>query len=237
MLHSMEITTKHYVEELRILMNANANRQYALAMKKYLRNKFEFFGINSPLRKELFRKYVKENGWPEIAAIEMICKELYSQPEREMHYFAMEMIERNIKKLNRSDIKLFEFMIVTNSWWDTVDFIAASALGKFFRNYPDLIDQVTKVWMDSGNIWLQRSCILFQLKYKKSTNTELLFDYIDKLKSSDEFFIKKSIGWSLREYSKHNPEEVILYTDRTILKPLSRKEALRIIEKKKSLKE
>jgi len=123
-------------------------------------------------------------------------------------------------------------MIVSNAWWDTVDFIAAGTLGRFFRMFPDLVTKLTKEWMVSGNIWLQRSCILFQLKYKKDTDTELLYSFIEKLTSSNEFFIQKSIGWALREYSKVNPPEVLRYTESTELKPLSRREALRIIKKK-----
>ena len=232
----MQKSENEYVKGLRILLKANENPENALAMKKYLRDKFEFFGIKSPLRKDLFRGHIKVHGWPEASAMEAVCIEMYSQPEREFHYFAIEMMDRNIKKLNRSAVKLFEFMIVSNAWWDTVDTIAASVLGKFFKMYPDLILEVSKIWMNSGNIWLQRSCILFQLKYKKNTDTELLYSFIDKVKSSDEFFIRKAIGWILREYSKVNPSEVIEFTGRTVLKPLSRKEALRIIEKKKLLK-
>jgi 3-methyladenine DNA glycosylase AlkD len=221
-----------YIDKLRTLLEANADQAYAIRMKKYMRNKFDFFGIKSPLRKELFRSFIKEYGWPATQDLEAVCIALYSQHEREFHYFAMEMAERNINKFNESAVKLFEFMIVTCAWWDTVDFIAANILGRFFRIYPGLIREVTNVWMDSENLWLQRSCILFQLKYKRNTDTELLYSFIERLKASDEFFIQKAIGWFLREYSKINPEEVLNYTGRTVLKPLSRKEALRIIKKK-----
>jgi 3-methyladenine DNA glycosylase AlkD len=225
-----------YIAKLRALLEANTDPVYAAKMKKYMRNKFEFFGINSPIRKILFRSFVKDQGWPAADDLEQVCLELYAQSEREFHYFAMEMAERNLNKFNESPVKLFEFMIVTNAWWDTVDFIAANILGRFFRLYPGLIRDVTKEWMDSENIWLQRSCILFQLKYKKSTDTDLLYSFIERLNNSYEFFIQKAIGWILREYSKVNPEEVLKYTGKTVLKPLSRKEALRIIKKKELMK-
>ncbi len=232
----MKISSSPYVATLRYLLEANADSSNAVLMNKYMRNKFIFFGIKSPKRKELFRLFIKEYGWPQIEEMEPVCMELYSQNEREFHYFAMEMAERNIKKFNTGADKLFEYMIVTNAWWDSVDFIAANILGRFFRIYPETIRIVTKEWMDSGNIWLQRSCILFQLKYKKNTDTDLLYSFIEKLKDSNEFFIQKAIGWILREHSKVNPDEVYRFTERTRLKPLSRREAVRIMKKKNFIK-
>jgi 3-methyladenine DNA glycosylase AlkD len=222
-----------YIAALQILLEANANPTDAAFMKKYMRNQFDYFGIKAPRRKELFRMFIKENGWPSIAEMDTICRDLYSNQERELQYFAMEMADRNIKKFNESAIELFEYMIVTHAWWDTVDYMAANILGRFFRLHPEIVIKVTSKWMDSGNIWLQRSCILFQLKYKKNTDTDLLYSFIRKLNSSDEFFIQKAIGWILREYSKVNPDEVCRFTSGTTLKPLSRREALRIINKKK----
>jgi 3-methyladenine DNA glycosylase AlkD len=225
----MKMINSIYLATLRKLLEANADPAYAVLMKKYMRNQFEYFGIRAPQRKELFRKFIRENGLPAMEETELICKELYLMQEREFHYFAMELAARNCKKLNEPAVKLFEYMIVTKSWWDTVDYISANILGMFFRMYPGLIPEVTDKWMNSENIWLQRSCILFQLKYKKSTDTALLYSFIDKLKTSNEFFIQKAIGWILREFSKINPEEVLNFTGRTVLKPLSRREALRII--------
>jgi 3-methyladenine DNA glycosylase AlkD len=227
----MEKNKDTYIDRLRLILEANADNSYAASMKKYMRNKFEFFGIRSPLRKELFRTFVRDNDWPE-RDMETLCMELYAQPEREFHYFAIEMVDRNLKKFNESSVKLFEYMIVNNAWWDTVDSIAGNILGRFFKKHPQIIKDVTENWMNSENIWLQRSCILFQLKYKRETDTGLLYSFIRRLKFSNEFFIQKAIGWILREYSKVNPDEVLRFTEGVILKPLSRREALRIMKKK-----
>jgi 3-methyladenine DNA glycosylase AlkD len=221
-----------YVSLLGKLLESNIDSANAAKMKKYMRNKFDCFGINSPNRKELFRTFIRENGYPPKEEMERVCREMFEIPQREFQYFAMEMVEKNIKKFNESSVKLFEYMIVSSAWWDTVDFISANILGRFFRIYPELIPKVTSEWMDSENIWLQRSCILFQLKYKKDTDTELLYSFIERLNTSKEFFIQKAIGWVLREYSKVNPEEVYRFAEKTFLKPLSRREALRIMKKK-----
>ena len=101
-----------------------------------------------------------------------------------------------------------------------------------FTNYPELIVPFTEKWMTSGNMWLQRTAILFQLKYKSQTDTELLFKYIIALDGSKEFFINKAIGWALREYSKTNPDIVIKFVTGHKLAPLSKREALKVINKK-----
>jgi 3-methyladenine DNA glycosylase AlkD len=90
-------------------------------------------------------------------------------------------------------------------------------------------DPVTAKWMDSGNMWLQRSALLFQLRYKQQTDEKLLFRYITELTASKEFFIRKAIGWTLREYSKTKPDQVQQFVAKTPMAPLSKKEALRII--------
>jgi 3-methyladenine DNA glycosylase AlkD len=145
----------------------------------------------------------------------------------------MMILEKFGKKTTREFIDLYVFMITTKSWWDTIDYIAANLVGKHFSRYPDQIPAYTEKWMNSGNFWLQRSALLFQLKYKKETDLNLLFDFIERLAHEDEFFIRKAIGWALREYSKTDPETVIKFVESHDLKPLSRKEALKVIERKK----
>ena len=113
-----------------------------------------------------------------------------------------------------------------------VDFIAGTLAGTHFNLYPELIKPVTGRWMKSGNIWLQRSSLLFQLKYKNQTDTRLMFKYIRSLSSSKEFFIQKAIGWVLRQYSKTDPETVIQFVEAHQLPPLSKREALKVINRK-----
>ena len=87
-------------------------------------------------------------------------------------------------------------------------------------------------YIDSENIWLQRTALLFQLKYKEKTDRELLEKTINRLKNTGEFFIDKAIGWILREYSKTNSGWVADLVERVELSKLSKKEALKIINKK-----
>jgi 3-methyladenine DNA glycosylase AlkD len=121
-------------------------------------------------------------------------------------------------------------MLTTRSWWDSVDWIS-KLVGQHFRRYPALIRPVTARWMDSGLLWLQRCCLIFQLFYKDKTDTELLFEYIRRVSRSKEFFLQKGAGWALRQYSRTNPEAVRQFIENTPLAPLTKREGLRLMLK------
>ena len=125
---------------------------------------------------------------------------------------------------------MLEFIITNKSWWDTVDFIASHLVGNYFKKYPDKIEEYINKWMLSKNIWLQRTALLFQLKYKVALNPVLLENIIKQFLYSKEFFINKAIGWILREYSKTNPQWVINFVKKYPLHNLSKREALRLIK-------
>jgi 3-methyladenine DNA glycosylase AlkD len=224
-----------YSHKLISLFSANADPQTAFWAKKYMRNQYEFFGITSPRRGELSKEYISENGLPDYADLPEIIQDLWTADQRELQYFAMVLPEKFKRKWGIEIIELFENMIVNKSWWDTVDWIASHLVGSYFKKFPDQIIPKTDEWMASGNMWLQRTCILFQLKYKKETDTDLLFRFSEELRESKEFFIQKAIGWALRELSKTNPEAVLAFVNEVELKPLSVREGTRIIYKKKGL--
>ena len=218
---------KDYIKPLVKIYATNADKANALPMKKYMRDQFEFHGIKMSLRRSLSKTFIKKYGLPDKIELSQVVKKLWKLPQREYQYFAMELIEKYSKQFDKKDLRLIEYIITTKSWWDTVDFIAARLAGNFFKKFPELIEPETQKWIRSGNIWLQRSAILFQLKYKSETDTKLLFGYINKLSGSKEFFIRKAIGWTLREYSKTNPGAVIEFVKNNELSPLSKKEALK----------
>ncbi len=224
----------NYLKPLQQLFEQNADEAIAVGAKKYMRNRYEFYGIKSPLRKEIIRQFYKENGLPDYDKVEEIVKDCWQQPQREFQYFAMEMLKNIAKKAGKERIELYEFTIVNKSWWDTVDFIAANLVGTHFKLFPEMTIPSASKWIDSDNMWLQRTAILFQLKYKKDTDTKLLTGFIDKMQGSKEFFINKAIGWALREYSKTNAEWVINFTENTQLSNLSKREALKWLNRKNS---
>lgn len=204
------------------LMGAHANAE-AGPMEKYMKNHFPFLGIKSPLRKELSKRLFTEQGVPENW--EEVVRELWEQPEREYQYVALDLVSKVKKRLAPGHIGLLEQLVTTKSWWDTVDFLASHMAGTLLRLNPELMIPSTSRWMESENLWLQRTAILFQLSYKDRTDQELLFSLIRTCASSKEFFIQKAIGWSLREYAKTNATAVYDFVEMTPLANLSKREA------------
>jgi 3-methyladenine DNA glycosylase AlkD len=221
-----------YLQPLSEVFHLNTNQEIAFSMKKYMKGQHEYFGIKSPERRELKKEFLRKHGLPKPEILPVIVKGCWELPQREYQYFIMEVLERLAKKAEKERIDLYEFMILNKSWWDTVDYIASNLVGVHFQKYPEMIYPVTEKWMDSGNMWLQRTSLLFQLKYKKKTDVDLMSDYIQRLQGSKEFFINKAIGWILREYSKTDDDWVRNYVQNYQLAPLSRREALKWMERK-----
>ena len=218
-----------YSQELIALLSEAKNPEIALQQKAYMKNKFEFFGLKAPTRRSIYKPFLLKNNLPEKSEAIEIIKELYKQPQRELHYFAVELAVKYKKQFEIEDIIWIEDLITQNSWWDTVDFVAANIVGAYFQTFPNQIEAVTKKWMNSGNFWLQRTCLLFQLKYKENTDIQLLTKFIIELAPEKEFFIRKAIGWILREYAKTDAEWVKKFVSdyKKILSNLSQKEALK----------
>jgi len=196
----------------------------------YMRHQFEFFGLKAPHWVAISKQIFEENGLPAPADLPALTHLCFEDDHREMHYFALQCVEKTIKKHDAQAIQLLETLICTRSWWDTVDWIA-KLVGIHFKRFPEQIKPVTERWMNSGNLWLQRVSIIFQLSYKKDTDAALLFEYIRRLANSKEFFIQKGAGWALRQYSRTNPEAVRAFIAATPLAPLTRREGLRLMDK------
>ncbi len=219
-----------YLNPLIAKLYENRNPKEAIGQKKYMKNKFEFLGIKTPIRNDILKYHFKTYGKPEKPKMNAYVKYLWNLPEREFQYVAVTLYEKIMKQFIPEDIIILEYMIENKSWWDSVDSIIR--LHKpFFTKFPELIPGNTEKWLADNNIWFQRSALLFQLNFGKDIDKERMFSYILKLKDSKEFFIQKAIGWILRQYSKTHPDEVLRFVHSTELKPLSKREALKIINK------
>ncbi len=221
---------KDYIEALEVAFLLNADPVIKMGKEAYMRNKFVFHGIRAPHIKEIARPFFSKANLPAKDELATIVKILWNKPEREFQYFAQELASKYLKRHDKNDIELYECMVIHKSWWDSVDFIANKLIGSYFQRYPKKVKPYTKKWLRSENMWLQRSALLFQLKYKQDTHTEVLSSVIKSLTGSNEFFINKAIGWALREYAKTNPDWVMDFVDNTELSNLSRREAVRRIE-------
>ena len=221
---------KEFIKILEIEFEKNANPEIAIGQKAYMKNNFDFYGIKTPDRRKIQKPFLVKKYLPPKKDLEKIVKTLWKKPEREYQYFSQELTEKYSKQFDKSDIELFEFMIINKSWWDTIDFIAPKLVGEYFKLYPEQRNNHIEKWIVSGNIWLQRTAILFQLNYKVDLDKNFLAYIIHSLLGSKEFFINKAIGWILRQYSRTNPSWVIDFVNKTDLNALSKKEALRIIQ-------
>jgi 3-methyladenine DNA glycosylase AlkD len=214
---------------------AQANAERSNTMEAYMKNHFQFFGIPMPERRAILKSVSIAYADTTKATARTLALQLYEKPQREFHYCAIELLIQNCsKKLALNDIHWIEKLLLTYSWWDTVDTISKYVLGRYLAQFPEQTNTVIEKFSNSSDIWLNRSTLLFQLDYKKNTNFSVLEAVCEHFKESTEFFIQKAIGWALREYGKTNPIAVQNYVIRTNLKPLSKKEALRSIEKQKS---
>jgi len=221
---------KHpFVKSLNALFLRHTNVAYAVGMKAYMLNQFEFFGIKSAPRRKLDKDFAKANPIASQDELITIVKALYALPQREFHYCAIELIAFHKKLWDENIISLFEYCITHNSWWDTVDHLASECFPTYFNTFSKQIKPVTQYWNKSDNIWLQRSSIMFQKSFKSKTDIALLKKYILHCAHSKEFFVQKAIGWALREYAKTNPTWVIEFVKlhENILPALSKREALK----------
>lgn len=217
-----------YLEKIKSAYQPNANPQNAVHMKRYMKERFEFYGIKTPLREQLSRQVMQAEGIPdEPEVLKQLCRYCFDEPHREMQYFVKDILLKSLRKLDASYLSLIEELIGRKSWWDTVDFLSPKIAGPLLLRYPELIIPYTERWIQAENIWYQRAGLLFQLDYKAQTDAGLLFDYIRQRAGSPEFFVKKAAGWALRQYSRTAPEAVIDFVRKTDLSSLTEREALR----------
>jgi 3-methyladenine DNA glycosylase AlkD len=217
-----------YLTAIKKIYAANGDAANAKGAKAYLLNQFEFYGIKTPLRREICKAFYKANPIKDHNELSILIKECFAEPQRELHYFAIELLGHHKKMWSKKTLPLIEWMITHKSWWDSVDSTNSNVIGKFFLTYPELIEEYTYKWNRSSNKWLQRMSILFQLMYKEKTNTTLLTDYIEYCQFEEDFFIRKAIGWALRSYAKTNAKWVIHFIKaHPQLSNLSKREALK----------
>lgn len=201
----------------------------AVHMKAYLRDQFEFYGIKSPQRRDILRAYLAEHGVPDLARSKAIVTLCWQDPHREMQHTAMELLQRRVKELTLNDLPLLEHMVTHKSWWDTADFISYKLIGRLLASHADQQTAIARRHADSDNLWLMRVSLIFQLLRKEQTDTDLLAESIRKHQAHPDFFIRKAIGWALRDYSRTDPAWVKEFVAQTELSPLSKREALKHI--------
>lgn len=206
--------------------SSRGDRSIAEQQSAYMRNLFPFLGLKKPLRdllqKESFKSYPIDTEQELIDVIKI----LWEKAEREYQYAALDLLYRYKKLWSDASFKLFEELIRSKSWWDTVDCIASKLVGGYLIDRPDT-QKIMDRWIDDESMWIRRTALIYQLTYKQKTDSEKLFSFCRKRMHEKEFFIQKAIGWALRQYGSSHPEMVVnfLIQERGSLAPLSFREA------------
>lgn len=221
----MDIKNK-FIAELKQEFEKNRNDTISKEQSGYMKNLFPFLGLKKPIRSEAEKKVINKYKDLDENLLHEIILSLYEMEFREYQYTACELAFVHKNLLSEKSLSIFEKMIRNKSWWDTVDSIATKLMGYLLQKYDHLQKNMDK-WILDPNLWIKRSAILFQLKYKDKTDEKKLFDYCKKTMNEKEFFIRKAIGWALREYSKTDNSSVRDFVDknRSFLSNLSIKEA------------
>ncbi|MER7462429.1 DNA alkylation repair protein [Streptomyces sp. NPDC097981] len=216
------------LERLTTAYGAAADPVQARSMAAYMKDVAPFLGIRTPLRRELTKAVTARTPKPaeaDLAALVLRCWEL---PEREYHYFAVDYLRGHVRACSSGFLPVVRHLIVTVPWWDTVDHLAAHAVGPLVAADPALT-AVTDEWIGDEDLWLARTALLHQLRYKSATDAGRLFAYCRRQGGHPDFFVRKAIGWALREYAKTDPEAVRAFVaaEGDALSPLSVREALK----------
>ena len=157
---------------------------------------------------------------------------------REERYAVIELIGYRTYESFRTPgaLPLYEELISTGAWWDYVDTIASHRLGELLRRYPKQLRAILREWAVSDDLWKRRSAILAQLGFKADTDLKLLYDCMRPSLDRPELFLRKAIGWALRQHAWTDPKEVVRFVraHQKRLSPLSKREALKNISRKSS---
>jgi len=220
------------IKHIRKDLTQAGDPEKARKMQAYMKTGQTFYGVQAPARRKSFKAAAKKFGMASRKEYRQVIFELWKGDSREEMYQALEAAEYYKQYRDEKSWPIYEALIFSASHWDTLDWIAAKLVSPLVRRCRHLEGHLV-AWSKSDNLWVRRASLLAHLHHREKTNTQLLGNTILKLAHEKEFFIRKAIGWILRDYSYANPQWVKNFVDRhqTVLSGLSRREALRHINR------
>jgi 3-methyladenine DNA glycosylase AlkD len=218
------------IEAVRSGLASLGDPEIAIDQQRYMKSAMPFRGVRVPDVRALVRTIVHSNPLSDRATWEATILELWDGAEfREERYAATFAAgHRRYRPFQDPDaIPLYEHMVVTGAWWDHVDTIAAHLIGPIQRSHRPALDATMRAWATDGDRWRRRTAIIHQLGARDATDTQLLTDVIAPNLADGDFFIRKGIGWALREYARTAPDWVRSFVagHADAMSPLSRREA------------
>jgi 3-methyladenine DNA glycosylase AlkD len=227
------------VSALRDALARHADATKASGMQAYMKSALPFRGVPAPVQQGIWREVLAAQPIAGEAAWRSTVLALWRHAAfREERYAAIALTGHRLYDTFQTPaaIPLYEELIVTGAWWDYVDVIASRRIGRLLAAYPVALGRVLRSWSRDQNMWKRRTAILAQLTFKERTDLRLLYACITPNMSDSEFFVRKAIGWALRQYAWTDASEVARFVaaHADALSPLSRREALRNVETSRS---
>ncbi len=225
------MTPAQFIQQAQNIFQKNADKKNAQGMSAYMKNQFSFYGIKKPEREKLTKEILRSFSESITQKQLLDCaRSLWKKKEREYHYLAIDLLNKNKKILTSTAFPVIELMLLKNQWWDSIDALASGVVAHLVKEFPELQKEI-KRFSTHKNFWLQRVSIIYQLPYKTNTNEQFLFHVCSLHASQKEFFVQKAIGWALRQYAKTNPGQVKHFVKQNAasLSALSKREALKHI--------
>ncbi len=216
------------VLQIQTVFEANRNAYQAPRMAAYMKNLFPYYGLQKPVRAALQKDFITLSKSFAIDEIHQVTLQLWAIPEREMQYLAMDMLYANKRKWNDDTLSLFEQLITSKSWWDTVDLLASKMLGAYIKKDYANYQKRVYAYMQSKDMWLNRTAIIHQLTYRREIKLEILEAAILNVIHQKEFFLQKAIGWALRQHAKVDVDYVQAFVNtHAVMSNLAKREALK----------
>ncbi|MFD1847768.1 DNA alkylation repair protein [Arthrobacter flavus] len=224
------------VAALRAELRAVADPAKAPQMQAYMKSAMPYLGVQSPPFKRVCRTVLAGHPLADRAQWDWAVHQLWDGATfREERYAAVALATHRLYSgyQDQETLNLYRHLVETGAWWDFIDVIASHGVGPILRASPETVAPQMQSWARDGHLWVRRTAILCQLSRKAATDTDLLA-YVVAMNLEDslygkEFFIRKAIGWALREYAKTDPDWVMAFVqdNEQGLSPLSRREALK----------
>ncbi|MEZ4467401.1 MAG: DNA alkylation repair protein [bacterium] len=204
---------------------AQADADRAVAMAAYMKTAQPFHGVPATARRAIGKAAAKRFRPTDRAQYEAAVAAVWALPRRETRYLAIQLALA--WKPTSASVPLFRRLIVEGAWWDTVDELACHVIGGLLLREPATLWPWIDAWIDDADLWLRRTALLAQNRHKGRTDAARLFAFCRKRADEKDFFIRKAIGWALREYAKTSPEAVVAFlrAERSHLSGLSFREA------------
>jgi 3-methyladenine DNA glycosylase AlkD len=189
-------------------LRAQADAQQAVPMKAYMLDQFEFLGVRAGPRRDALKGWMKFAGTAD--ELLSLAEALWRLPEREFRYVAVDLQAKHHKRLDISALPRILQLVQTDAWWDTVDGLAGVVGDIWLRAKASQADvqQHMDACMVHPHLWVRRVAMLHQLGWREQTDQERLFRYALTLAPEKDFFIRKAIGWALRDHARTRPDAV-----------------------------